>query len=105
MRAEDVPGEWVAKALATYHATEGSDYDAFAAAIADVYSLMAKAERERRAKVIDCGRPGRETVLNVTNNGSGNTNNGVRWTACGRDPCCALEAAAIRALPDGEVGG
>lgn len=81
MRAEDVPGEWVAKALATYHQTEGSDYEAFAAALAAVYPLIARAERERCLTAVCTRQPLGPTIDR------------------------AETLAAIRALGDGEAGG
>lgn len=48
---------------------------------------------EDAARMVDCACECREAVL------AANTRVD-RWNACGRDPCGALDAAAIRALID-----
>lgn len=56
------------------------------------YAAGAEAMREAAALNIDCGCQERAAVLAAKPGAE-------RWRACGRDPCGALEAAAIRALP------
>lgn len=48
--------------------------------------------RERAAEQVDCGCSWRADALAATNKGE-------RFVACGNDPCGAIEARAIRALP------
>lgn len=48
--------------------------------------------RERAAERVDCGCSWRADALAATNKGE-------RFVACGNDPCGAIEARAIRALP------
>lgn len=48
---------------------------------------------EDAARMVDCACECREAVLTANTRVE-------RWTACGRDPCGALDAAAIRALID-----
>ena len=48
---------------------------------------------EDAARMVDCGCDGRATVLAELH-----SNSAARWHACGRDPCGALDAAAIRDL-------
>ena len=101
MRMEDVPIEWMRtaeNAWNTTHAT-GRTGACMRAAIAAVAPLIAKAERERCAALVDCECAHKSDVLAVRNE-----NSASRWRACGQSPCGALEARAIRALPD-EVGG
>ena len=63
---------------------------------------QAEQEAERRgylrgiedaARMVDCACEGRAAVL-----AEANSNSAIRWNACGRDPCGALDAAAIRQL-------
>lgn len=56
------------------------------------YAAGAEAMRERAAAEIDCGCSWRDAALAATNKGE-------RFVACGNDPCGAIEARAIRALP------
>ena len=51
---------------------------------------------EDAARMVDCACECREAVLTANTRVE-------RWTACGRDPCGALDAAAIRAMK-GEGG-
>lgn len=51
---------------------------------------------EDAARMVDCACECREAVLTANTRVE-------RWTACGRDPCGALDAAAIRAMK-GERG-
>jgi len=56
--------------------------------------LMAEARNralEDAARMVDCGCECREAVLSAATKTE-------RWRACGRDPCGALDAAAIRAM-------
>lgn len=62
-------------------------------ALAAVAPLIAAAERERCAREVDCGCLNRDAVLSAETKAD-------RWRACPRDPCGAVEAAAIRALGD-----
>lgn len=80
MRADDVPEEWMDALISQLpaKATAAIQEIDFRAAIAAVAPLIAKAERERCAKVAEQNR---------------------EWETAGRHI-----AAAIRALPDGEVG-
>lgn len=56
------------------------------------YAAGAEAMRERAAEQVDCGCSWRADALAATNKGE-------RFVACGNDPCGAIEARAIRALP------
>jgi len=62
------------------------------AAHAASYAAGAKAMREMAAKEADCGCLNRDAVLSAETKSD-------RWRACPRDPCGAVDAAAIRALP------
>jgi hypothetical protein len=53
----------------------------------------AEAMREAAAQDADCGCPERDAVL------AAKPKSAARWQACGREPCGALTAADIRALP------
>jgi len=53
--------------------------------------------RERAAEQVDCGCSWRADALAATNKGE-------RFVACGNDPCGAIEARAIRALPAAPAG-
>ena len=56
------------------------------------YRAGAAEMRERAAEQVDCGCSWRADALAATNKGE-------RFVACGNDPCGAIEARAIRALP------
>lgn len=60
--------------------------------VAAAYRAGAEAMRERAAEQVDCGCSWRADALAATNKGE-------RFVACGNDPCGAIEARAIRALP------
>lgn len=90
-----MPREWVRLALYTNDDAPGGTWDSMAAAIAAVAPLIAAAERERCASLVDCACAHKADVLDVRDENSGD-----RWRACGSSPCGALEARAIRALPD-----
>lgn len=62
---------------------------------AAAFKRGAEAMREAAAREIECGcDPDRRArVLAVP------PNSGARWEACGEANCCAIDAAAIRALP------
>lgn len=104
-----VPDEWAAIAeqarqakRAEYFSTglppPGSLDDAcMIAALAAVLPLAMAQERERIAATVDCDCAHKADVLAVRNENSGD-----RWRACGRDPCGALQARAIRQEPGHE---
>jgi hypothetical protein len=64
---------------------------AMRAALAAVAPLIRRAALEEAAREIDCGCECRDVVLAAKTKAD-------RARACGRDPCSALDAAAIRAL-------
>ena len=74
--------------------TEG-DADAIKALQAQLAAARDKA-LEDAARMVDCACECREAVLTANTRVE-------RWNACGRDPCGALDAAAIRAMK-GEGG-
>jgi len=61
-----------------------------------VVATISNAAFEDAARMVDCACECREAVLTANTRVE-------RWTACGRDPCGALDAAAIRAMK-GEGG-
>lgn len=110
MRAEDVNPEWVeivGRVFANAQDCDGEDgFRACArdlcpcrkyaqTALAAVAPIIAAAERERCAREVDCGCLNRDAVLTAETKAD-------RWRACPRDPCGAVEAAAIRALGDAD---
>jgi hypothetical protein len=98
MKADDVPDEWFDAARTGQYKVPlgpGCEDRLLRAAIAAVALLIAKAERERCAALVDCACAHKADVLAVRSENSGD-----RWRACGSSPCGALEARAIRALPD-----
>jgi len=56
-----------------------------------VVATISNAAFEDAARMVDCACECREAVLTANTRVE-------RWTACGRDPCGALDAAAIRAM-------
>ena len=61
-----------------------------------VVATISNAAFEDAARMVDCACECREAVLTANTRVE-------RWTACGRDPCGALDAADIRAMK-GERG-
>lgn len=94
MKAEDVPIEWMRAAENAWNVTHatGRTGACMRAAIAAVAPLIAKAERERCANLA-------EDYVKAIERISGLPAVGVVEAAS------LTIAAAIRALPDGEVGG
>lgn len=96
MRVEDVPGEWMEAADRVLVPGKPMTTSDLRKALAAVAPLIAAAERERCAREVDCGCINRDAVLSAETKAD-------RWRACPRDPCGAVEAAAIRALGDVEL--
>lgn len=94
MKPEDVPPEWMREAERAWNAVHATGITGACLrhALAAVAPLIAQAEREKCAALVDCGCAHKADVLAVRDENSGD-----RWRTCGQSPCGALEARAIRA--------